>query len=184
MSAGVGEALRGTWALFRNETDAARWFDLSADGFWRSFAAIPLALPFAATMLLFDTGTGEPSALTLAVGLGAYVTSWLLFVLALVPLLRLIGLLPRYAVFVVYYNWGQVPIAAAPVPVVLLGATGLLPDGAVSSLLAGVFLISLLYLARLARQGLGAGAAHAIAVVLFETVLSWSLQTWFAKLIG
>ena len=41
----IGRSLTGAWQLFLDRPDAMRFFDVSVDGFWRSFGAIGLIVP-------------------------------------------------------------------------------------------------------------------------------------------
>ena len=41
----IARSLTGAWHLFLDRPDAMRYFDLSIEGFWRSFRAIVLLLP-------------------------------------------------------------------------------------------------------------------------------------------
>ena len=43
----IGENLAGAWAVMRGRREGLARLDLSIEGFWRSFAAIVLLIPFA-----------------------------------------------------------------------------------------------------------------------------------------
>ena len=41
----IVQSLTGAWMLFLDRRNAMRYFDVSVDGFWRSFAAIIFVVP-------------------------------------------------------------------------------------------------------------------------------------------
>ena len=50
----IVRSLTGAWRLFLDRPDAMRFFDVSVDGFWRSFAAVVLILPAYALFALAE----------------------------------------------------------------------------------------------------------------------------------
>ncbi len=168
----IARHLQGAWLLARGDRRGLDWFDLSVDGFWRSFSAALLAAPVYALVLLEQyAAVGWPEQgwrAAFAEGV-AYVGGWLAFPLAAVFLTRLLGLSGRYVTLVVAANWSavlQVGFYAA-----LLTVSLVLPAGTRSPLLLGGTLLVLAYQWSVIRAALGTGAGTAVGLVLIDVLL-------------
>lgn len=129
----VTRSLRGAWRLLQHRGDAIRLFDVSYDGFWRSFAAVVLTLPVAVVALAAERmqrGLGMQGAwLTDDLGLTimfllAHVAVFCAFPVVMIGFVRLMGLERAYVPFVVAHNWANVLLGflfALPVTLTLLG---------------------------------------------------------------
>ena len=125
----ITRSLTGAWELFLDRPGAMRLFDVSVDGFWRSFAAVLLVAPSYAFAVLSDrhmAAVMDPSApaqgdlafiVKSVVGLGL---DWIALPVILALLAPPLGIGSRYAAFIVARNWGAV-LGAIP-----FGAIGLL----------------------------------------------------------
>lgn len=104
----IERALYGAWQLSRFNAAGLMAFDLSVNGFWRSFWAAPLGLPIFLLFVLVRVRTAPAELDT-----GPYVTAqlvtygvlWLVFPLLALILTRLAGLTQRYVPLVVASNW-------------------------------------------------------------------------------
>ena len=117
----------GALLLMAGRTEGLKRLDLSADGFWQSFAAIfvalpPLALSWVASEMV--TGGGAQDETSSFVTYGAHavadVLAWLLPVLILMMAARPIGYSRKIVPLVVATNWGGALLAWAVVPYWLL----------------------------------------------------------------
>jgi len=123
----IQRSLLGAWRLMTGRADGLRLLDISADGFWNSFFAIPVALPalaigwlMAANGIAEDGGGRLPIVLTLAVvDLSVWVVPLVAFVLAAPQF----GLSDRVAHLVVAYNWGEALMSWLALPVALFVLT-------------------------------------------------------------
>lgn len=123
--------------------DQRAWskFDLTADGFYRSFAAMFVVLPLnifievianqvaIAERIRQNKPALENAAFTYADGAFATVAlsiQWLLFPIAMIFLLRYLGLAHRYAALVIAHNWATVVIWLFYLPPFLLYAAGII----------------------------------------------------------
>jgi hypothetical protein len=105
----IERALQGAWLLARGETRGMGLFDLSVEGFWKSFAAALLAAPAYVLVLLEQyavLGGPEHLAGTVVAEILAYACGWLTFPVAAIVLTRLLGLGGRYVPLIVASNWG------------------------------------------------------------------------------
>ncbi|MBP0615171.1 hypothetical protein [Jiella mangrovi] len=120
--------------LMAGRPDGLRRFDLSADGFWQSFAAVLVALPpLALSWLAYEVGGSQPSGneangfVTYGAHAFADVLAWLLPVFILMLAARRIGYSKKIVPLVVATNWGGALLAWAVVPywliVVLFGVS-------------------------------------------------------------
>lgn len=110
----VGRSFRGMAGLLNREPDAIGAFDLSLDGFARSFWAIALTAPaFIVSLALQRRALGldgahrslfDDGSVALAVGLG-HLASFLALPLAMMFVARRLSLGERYVPFVVATNW-------------------------------------------------------------------------------
>jgi hypothetical protein len=171
----VGGALR----LAVGDRRGLGLFDISVDGFWRSFRAGAICYPLYLLLLSFRVSgpLWETSGVTsiIVVETIAYVISWVAFPLVILPLARQFGRDDRFLAFMVAYNWAQIPQTGLIVLVGLDSATGLLPaSGAhLAGLLAAI--ATLVYEWYIARVALAVTGAQATLVVIIDLVLSSAL---------
>jgi hypothetical protein len=154
-------------------------FDVSIDGFWRSFRAGAICYPLYLLLLSLRISAlhweASGVASILAVETIAYVISWVAFPLVILPLARQLGRADRFLAFMVAYNWSQIPQTALVVLVGLESATGLLPPSgaAFAGFLAAI--ATLVYEWYIARVALAVTGAQATLVVIIDLVLSTAL---------
>ncbi len=123
----ITRALYGAWRFARLDRGALRWFELSVEGFWRSFFAFAIVAPGYAVLVYIEhaeapVAAGAPRIF--AVDGIAYVLQCVAYPLAMVYLCRAIGRWDRYVGFVVALNWSVVLQMALIVPARLLAASG------------------------------------------------------------
>ncbi len=126
----ITRSLHGAWRIARMDPDALKHFDLTIDGFWRSFAAVLVVAPFYVVFLIFNHGnqpglelpTGPAVSIEffVAVKLVAYIASWLAFPLVMVPISRMLDLSQTYVPYIIVWNWSNVLVMAVILPTVLM----------------------------------------------------------------
>ena len=183
----VGEgltALRGCWRFIRRDPDADQDFNLTIDGFWRSFAMVVPLLLLMYPIFLSDhrfgielaAETGETPAFDIGrdyAYLIGFILAWPLFVALLA---KLLGVSQNYIRYMVIYNWMTLPATAlALLPHLLhLGTETTYP----ALILAQIVFLLLLYVSwYVARKGLETTAPVAIAFVLAEFALTLGLDS-------
>ncbi|MCE7029860.1 hypothetical protein [Jiella avicenniae] len=124
----------GAFLLMAGKAEGLKRLDLSADGFWQSFAAVIVALPpLALSWLAYELGghrvlADERSGIVVY-GAHAFadVLAWLLPVLILMLAAKRIGYSKKIVPLVVATNWGGALLAWAVTPywliVILFGAS-------------------------------------------------------------
>ena len=172
-------ALYGAWRLMRFDASGMNWFDLTPDGFWRSFfAAVPVA-PFFALLVYLDplreagtTDTGSAILLTALV----YAIGWAIVPVVAIFLTRLLGLTRGYVPLIVAYNWTSVPQIVLQTAVALISELGLLPSGLAGILLFVAVVYILVYEWFIVRTALQTTPGTAIGIVILFEVLGITLN--------
>ena len=172
-------AAYGAGRLALRDRGGMAFFDVSYEGFWRSFAIYVLVLPaylFLAVARPGDGGGQDIDALLLAKTL-SFAASVIAFPVAMIAVSRAFSLQAHYVPFIVAYNWGQIVVVA--VAVVLAAMGNLLPLGRAIELTLSIALRlwSLYFLWFIARVALQASGQTAAAVTALEFVLSLAVQS-------
>jgi hypothetical protein len=168
-------ALYGAYRLAWFDASGMTYFNLTVEGFWRSFFAAVLVAPAYAILVGLQLSTGTEdfniALVFLSEGIG-YVLAWCAFPIVALLLTRMLGLDRNYVALIVAHNWSAVPQTAAFVAVVLLGA--ILPE-ALSTLLVtlttGAILVYQWFVIRTALQSSGGIALMLLLVDLVVTSL-------------
>jgi len=172
----IAAALRGLGLVLRGDPRALQYYDLSADGFWRSFL-----LPLIAAALYFSLQQPSEAELTgwegnaFGYGLvqaGQYVSAWIAYLAAILLLVRGFQLKGSYPAFVVLYNWAQAITVAASLPVLAASQAGLLPEGTLAGWHLALLLAWTYIVAQLARLALGAGLGAAMAAAALDLAVT------------
>lgn len=180
----ITRSLTAAWDLFLDRPGALRGFDVSVEGFWRSFAAVILVVPSYALAVLAErqlAAAADPAApiqegfsflVQNALGLGL---DWVALPLILALLARPLGIARHYPEFVVARNWGAV-IASVPFGVIgLLIVLGLVGGELANLLLLAALIIVLRYTYLIARRALEVSLGFAIGIVVLDFVVSLTL---------
>ena len=180
----IVQSLTGAWRLFLDRPDAMRCFDVSTDGFWRSFYAIILIVPVYAliglsewTQILAEpdaAGTFQGNAFVINKALTAgfdWITLPIVLALAAPPL----RINQTYAAFIVARNWGAVlsNAIAAIVPVMFL--LGIVGSGAANVILIVILIVLIRYNFLIARRALGADVRLATGIVIGDIAISMAI---------
>jgi hypothetical protein len=171
----ISSALYGAYRLAWFDPAGMTHFNLTFDGFWRSFFAAVLVAP-AYALLVGLQAAAEPEAidpglLVLTESIG-YVLAWAAFPLVAIVLTRLLGLDRHYVALIVALNWTAVLQTAAFVVVRLLspvlpGALGAL----VLTLTTGAILAYQWFVIRTALQTSGGIGLMLLLVDLVVTAM-------------
>ncbi len=187
-AAEIRRGLLGALAILKGEADAMARFDLTVDGFFKSFTAIVLAAPGYLVLVLLRLER-EPVALApllffLLETLG-YVLGWLAFPVAAGVVLYLLRQGSRFVPLVVAANW------AAVLQVAFLAAAHLvalaLPLELAAPLTTVAVLSALFYQWLVVKTALEAPGGIAVGFVLLDIVVSLMvsgatdrLEAWLA----
>ena len=189
----VGRSLRGTAALVSRRPDALAEFDVSLQGFARSFAAFLFTIPaLVVTVALARRELGlsveglvvfDDTRLLVAAGI-AHAASLLALPVAMAFIMRGGPLAIRYAQFAVATNWIAVfgsLLLAVPGALYLMG---LEPRGVVALFVLAFGLIVLEAQWFAAKVTLGAGSGLALAITALGLCLQVVIHGLFGALVG
>ncbi|MDR3496732.1 MAG: hypothetical protein P4L82_19225 [Ancalomicrobiaceae bacterium] len=178
----IEEALAGCWRIAFGDATATRHFDLTADGFWRSFrlAGILAACDAVdATVGHFagfdgsteDAGLGAAIWVFIVAGITSLIT-FCAFPLVVAGAARPMGLAARYAPYVTVRNWLAFFLSF---PIYLLNAityAGWLPIDVIGLFVLSFEVVVLLAGYSVARVVLGAPQSIAVGLSLMDFLLA------------
>jgi hypothetical protein len=179
-------------ALLLGRPGALGRFDVSLEGFWRSFAAILLVLPsFAITLLAVWRGqmallppevVDVPWVGFVVEKLVALGLAWVALPVVLALIARRLGLTGRYVPFIVARNWAEPVVSALYALPALFFAAGVIDAETAAVLSLPLGIVALHYLYRIARQALGVPMAVAIGVVVLDLLLGLLISQTVSRL--
>jgi hypothetical protein len=172
----VLRSLNGAWRLAWLDRSGMSYFNLTVEGFWRSFFAAVLVAPGYALLVVQKllTRPEEFSSLwAFIVESTAYVVVWAAFPAVAAVLTQIFGLARNYAALVIAVNWAAVIQIAA-----FLGAVGL---AFVAPPLSGLVLTAatgaiLFYQWFVVRTALGTTGGLALLVVLVDLLVNLAIN--------
>jgi hypothetical protein len=169
----IARSVQAAWLLARGDTRGLAGFDLSVDGFWKSFAAALVVAP-AYVLVLLDqyrvTGWPENAWGTSLAELVSFAVGWLAFPLAAIPLTRLLELSQRYVPLIVANNWSAVIQVALYTAVVVLGT--ILPTELRTLTLFSATIMVLVYQWFVIRTALATTGMTAFGLVVIDVLLN------------
>ena len=185
----IRENLTGAWQLMLGRPEGLNRLDTSLEGFWRSFAAVILIVPFALLaslsqgVIAADAGvTVEPlsgSGLTLQ-GI-TILADWFAFPIVFAALAKPFGLGSRYVPFIVARNWASVIMSAMVGAVHVLHLVGILSGLLTPFVLIIVFAVTLRFAYVIARIALAVSMGMALPVVMLDLLISLTLWSAFDR---
>jgi len=178
-------AMRGCWRLIWRDPRADEDFNLTIDGFWRSFAmvlpAVSLAYPYFVLGDRFAADVAVANSLELPashVGLDYLVllAGLTLWPVAAAILARTLNTGQAYVRYMIIYNWMTLPaLVVGLIPYLVYSLTGALN---LAVILAYAVFVFLLYLSwYVAKAGLQTTAIVALAFLAAEYALTYGLST-------
>ena len=185
----IVSSIYGAWRILRFDPRALDHFDLTIEGFWRSFFAALLVAPAYAVSSLIrytsvpaeETADIDPVAF-IVVRLIGFALAWAAFPVAMIWVSRLLQLGHRYVTYIVVWNWSSVITMAIMLPLAMLLSLGFVPTGLASGVMIFAFGYVLFYAYLVARAGLACGTGTAIAIVVFEIALNHLMDLGAGKL--
>jgi hypothetical protein len=169
----VLRALYGAYRLAWFDSAGMGFFNLTFDGFWRSFFAAVLVAPAYAILVGLQMTTGEeavdPGLLLVTETIG-YVLTWCAFPLIAIVLTRLLGLSRNYVALIVALNWTAVLQTAVFLGVVLLAP--LLPAGLGTLVITLTTCAILVYQWFVMRTALATTGGIALMLLLIDLIVT------------
>ncbi len=163
----MARGVRGAWLILRRDPQSARWFNVSEQGFWRSFFAAIVLLPLYIVYHEFadtaEAGDTIPAARRWTAEAIGYVLGWTLWPLMAFYLTRALGCGERFVAYIVAFNWAQVIGAPFLIALSLL-VKPILPDDAWFFIYLPALLGVLFFEYLIARLVLDIAPARAVAI--------------------
>lgn len=189
----VTRSIHGAWRIARMDPDAPNYFDLSINGFWRSFMAVLVVAPFYLLFLIVNygnqpglvlpTGPVVSTEYYVTIKLITYVLGWLVFPLIMVPISRLLDLSQNYVRYVIVWNWSNVLVMAVILPTVLMFPPAADAGHSAKLVLMAAQITMLFYGYLVVRAGLGSKALTAVGIVVLDLLLSLFLSLLAGRLL-
>lgn len=183
--------ITGAWRIAMRDPDAARHFNLSDAGFFRSFLALAFALPiiFFTTTSLWRMGQSIDALADVSFSafamtqIGGELFYWAIYLLAMVPVARHLKLGASFGAYVVTFNWGVLMTSSLMAVPLLLYSVGLFNGQVAVMLTLPIFGLVAWYRWQIARVVLGATPSAAIAILVFDFVLGAVLDQGLGRLL-
>ena len=178
----ISWSLYGAYLIARRDKDALNYFNISEAGFYSSFAAMPLAIPFFAFENGLDyktiaTGTAlVPFLILLCLALWV---SWSAFLIFMGIFAKFLGFSNKFSVFVIVYNWAQLALIALWMPISVI-SSGLLPAGIASAINLLFIGASYVYLWQILRTTLNVSGTMAAGFSFLEFLIAVLTQSIFS----
>lgn len=183
----IAKAVTGAWQLFMWDEKGLTHFDVSRDGFWRSFFAAVMLAPAYLIIILSqrqlefellskDVGRTETAVMPdlelflLSESLG-YVILWVAFPLAMVYVARWFGREDRYFSLIIAINWSSVIMIGLIFPIDALYLAGFATAETRLALFIPFAIISLAYRWFIIRAAFGAEPGPTSALVIFSLLI-------------
>ena len=178
----AARSIHGAWRIALLDRDALLYFNLTINGFWRSFLAVGIVLPLYLAFLVVSHGkspgpglaSGPVPALEwyVVLKMATFSTTWLLFPLIMVPISRLLDLSATYVQYIIVWNWANVLAMAVVLPAVLLFLSGVL-SGQLGAMIPMAAQIPMLFYGYMvARTGLLCKPVTAVGIVALDFLMT------------
>ncbi len=172
----------GAFDLLMRDEQGMQKFNLSANGFWRSFGAILIIIPiylFAASTDWSAAAGGEPGDFSAIRSLISLSIQWVVWPVVALYLLRALSVEKFYARYITVFNWTMVvAMIISAVPSIVI-ATGLAWPQAVVFLSFMLLFITLYFEWYITSKSLGTPMGVTAAIVAADFVVSLAIGTVF-----
>lgn len=166
------KGLNGAWRLAQGDLQAMALFDVTADGFYRSFRVWIFVIPIQVLLVLAIAEPGEYDPLGLAATEVLLVlVAWLAYAGAAALLLHQAGRGASFAGFMIAYNWSQLLLIMVVVPIFLLLVLGGLTTALAALIYWLLQLVIVVYIGVIARAATGAGMGLCLALALLDQLV-------------
>lgn len=185
----IRDCLAGAWQVMLGRAEGLNRLDFSLEGFWRSFAAVILLVPFVFLMLLSEQPLAEEAGVAaepltggrLVLELIALLADWFAFPLLFAVLAPPFGLGSRYVPFIVTRNWASVIVGAMIGVIQALVVVGVIPTTVASFVMLAAFAVSLRFSYMVVRLTLAVSMGMALPIVMLDLLLSLTIWSAFDR---
>ena len=176
----VVASLIGAVRLLRRDKSGLGNFNMTEEGFWRSFFAMALVLPMSAfAAVLFREASDISNMALTSRTMVNLVLQWAAFTALMLVYTRAFDLGHRYMRFITVYNWSSVIATGCMMIPVLMHAVGFLGVEASLVVVFFIFLAMLAYFWFVARVTLETSGFIAAGVVFTDFLLNVTIERFF-----
>jgi hypothetical protein len=169
----IRQSIAGALRLLRHDAGALSLFNLTDDGFWRSFFALVLVLPMMMVVdVVFTTSDTVPLAAKLSRSSVNLVLHWMLFAAIALPLCIAAGLERRYKTFITVYNWASIVVIGLLLVPAILVLSGVLTIEGGQFIVTATSIYVIFYLWFVVKTALESNGWIAAGFVLLDFVLN------------
>ncbi|WP_339713809.1 hypothetical protein [uncultured Sneathiella sp.] len=179
----ITSSLYGAYMLARRNPDALNHFNISTEGFYHSFAAMILAVPFFIFENAIDYKSLETETALIPFMLLLCVTlwvSWGAYLAVMAFFERFMGFSDQYSVFVIVYNWAQLALILVWFPLSII-SNGILPVELASGINLVFIIATYVYLWYILRITLNVTGGMAVGFAFIEFLVVILIQASFSS---
>ena len=169
----VTKAIFGIWLIAKNQPGADKFFDISVEGFWRSFVAAILVLP--ANIIITALGILAAGEVSYSIidglrDLLIYIINWLFYPLIVISACRYLNAHEKALKYIIPYNWASIPAGYFFAFATLVGRS-LEGSSFGAGLLFVAYVVAIFLFFEIARRQLEISRLAAVGVVASESHL-------------
>jgi len=189
----ITKSINGAWRIARMDQNALNYFNISIEGFWRSFIAILIVAPFYLIFLVLNhdqlsttelsTEAATSKEFYVSMKLIAHILGWLVFPVVMIPISRLMDLSQRYIPYIIVWNWSNVLVMVVILPAVLIFPPSEHSGQSAKLILMAAQITVLFYGYLVARAGLECKTLTAIGVVMLDLLFGLLFNLLAGRLI-
>ncbi|PHZ86637.1 hypothetical protein [Paremcibacter congregatus] len=175
----IGQSLAGAWQLVRLNPRAMDYFDTSAEGFWKSFWAIPVVAPifFLSLQINFEPAVEQGHQVSLMAHFLNYLLQLPLVAIVMIFFTRFLRIEANYAAMIVAYNWLWALLNYIILPLSLLLTKDIVSVQVGGMIIAAAAIYLELFVAWfMFKQALKISTWLAIGVTAFESLFSLTVM--------
>ena len=183
----IKSSLYGAYRIARLDAGGLAHFNISVEGFWRSFfAAIVVAPAYVLLLLVRNTALQNqlgdsgpmPAEISFAPEFITYVIGWITWPLIMLLVARLLGRTENFVPYIIVYNWANCIQVGLLLPVAVLTRGSVFPPeiaGIIGVIVTGLVLFYLWFIARMVLGVKGWPAAGVVAIDILLGILTANL---------
>lgn len=170
----ISRSVTGCYRFVRGDKQAFQYFNLSIEGFYRSFLAMALIIPVIIIYSLVFARMSEQEINLFSLvfhEMAISFVSWTIYLSALYMLARYFGVAGNFPTFVIVYNWSQVFFALIWLPLTVLAIT--LKSPSAMAIVSMIFIsASYFYLWYIIMRSLAVATMTAVGFAVLEFLVS------------
>jgi len=175
----IKSSLYGAYRIARLDAGGVAHFNISVEGFWRSFFAAVLVAPAYVLLLLVRNAALQnqvsdngpmPTDISFTPEFITYIIGWISWPLIMLLVARLLGRTENFVPYIIVYNWANCIQVGLLLPVAVLTQGSIFPTEVAAVIGVIVTGLVLFYLWFIARMVLGVQSWAATGIVVIDVM--------------